>query len=153
MSNALDINTETAVNENGSLGFYCSVALSDKEQIIIAVEETEGQWVNGNYTMVKTGEVNKYRLESLYYGKSYEQGDNGIYLSSLTIRGFRKDGHLRFRSETLYTARLTKEVIEQIPDEYHNYAREAFAKSMVELQEELINMTNKGVQIVCAKTI
>lgn len=151
MTTALDINTETAVNKNGSLGFYCSTTLSDNEQLILSVEEMEGKWVNNEYTMVKTGEINKYRLESLYYGRGYTSGDNGVHLSSLTVRGFRKDGHLRYRSQTLH--RLTKEVIEQIPDSYHNYAREEFAKSMIELQEELIAMTNKGVQIVCTDTI
>jgi len=153
MSNALEINKETQLNINGSLSFSCSVTLSDTEQLILSIEETEGQWVNGNYKMVKTGETNKYRLEGLYYGKSYSYSEyspseeGAIQLSSLTIRGFRKDGHLRYRNETLYTASITKEVIEQIPDSYHNYAREAFAKEMVKLQVELTDMTNKGVKI------
>jgi hypothetical protein len=145
MTTALNINKETKVEGNGTLAFYCSTQLSDEEQIIIEVEEYEYQDINGSYKRVKTGAIHKYRLESLYYNRGH-YGERGVELASLTIRGFRKDKHLRYRTEMLYGIDLTKEVLDQIPDKYHNYARELFVKEMALLQDELTKLTNKGVK-------
>jgi len=132
--------TETKVNANGNLSFYCRVTLKDSEQILIDIEERE--WTNGSYQ--GTGVFKKVRLEELTY-QSHRTNEPTVSLNSLEVRGFRKDKGLRYRTEMVYN--LDQKVIDQIPDHYHNYAREAFAKEVVELQQELTTMINEGVKI------
>jgi hypothetical protein len=135
----LEINKETKVNESSNLSFSCRVVLEDNKQILIDLEERE--WQGGN--LVPTGVLKKVRLEELNYSTDYKE--NTVHLNQIEVRGFKKDGGLRYRSEYVY--HLEQKTIDQIPDEYHDYAREAFAKEMVRLQEELTTMTNKGVRI------
>lgn len=135
----LELQSETKVNTGRSLSFYCYVALKDSEQILIDIEERE--WVNSSYK--STGKTRRVRLEQLSYQSRSNDGIATLY--SLQVRGFRKDGGLRFRSDMVY--HLDQKTIDQIPDEYHNYAREAFAKTVIQLQEELTTMTNGGLQI------
>jgi hypothetical protein len=116
------------------------VTLKDSEQIIIDIPEKE--WTGGTYK--STGVIKKVRLEQICYQSGY--GDNPqVYLYSIEFRGFRKDKGLRYRTERLHSP--DQEVIDQIPDEYHTYARVAFVKKVAELQEELTTMTNGGIQI------
>ena len=64
------------------------------------------------------------------------------------MRGFRKDGGLKFRDTSFYgQAPVMNKVMPQIPDSYHDYAREAWAKEAIELQKKLTNMTAIGVQV------
>lgn len=135
----LEINNETKVNESSNLSFSCRVVLEDNKQILIDLEERE--WQGGN--LVPTGVLKKVRLEELNYSTDYKE--NTVHLNSIEVRGFKKDGGLRYRTEYVY--QIEQKTIDQIPDEYHDYAREAFAKEMVRLQEELTTMTNKGVRI------
>jgi hypothetical protein len=135
----LEVQKETKVNGNGNLSFYCYVTLKDSEQIIIDIEEQA--WRGGSYQ--KTGVIKKVRLEQLSY---QSKNDNDIVtLHALEVRGFRKDKGLRYRTEMVY--HLDQKVIDQIPDEYHNYAKEKFAKEVSELQNRLTTMTNGGIQI------
>ena len=134
---------ETTVNASTSLTFSCYVRLKDNEQILIDIEEYGLQMVNGNLSHIPTGVIKKVRLEELNYQSSFNM--SGVALYALQVRGFKKDGGLRFRSEMAY--RLDQKTIDQIPDEYHNYARGVFAERMIQLQKELTTMTNKGVQI------
>lgn len=135
----LEIQKETTMYVTGNLSFYCNVTLKDSEQIIIDIEETE--WRNGSYQ--STGVIKKFRLEKITY-QNYSRSDHDwVNLYSIEVRGFRKDKGLRYRTENFHS--LSQLVIDQIPDHYHNYAREAFAKEVVTLQERLTTMTNKGV--------
>lgn len=131
---------QTNVNARSHLSFNCTTKLKDSEQILIDIEERE--WTNGSYQ--GTGVFKKVRLEELTYNSS-RNDNNTVSLYSLEVRGFKKDKGLRYRTEMVYN--LDQKTIDQIPDEYHNYAREAFAKEMIELKEELTTMTNGGVQI------
>lgn len=135
----LSMREETKVSAGRNLSFYCHIVLKDSEQILIDIEERE--WVNGSYK--STGNTRRVRLEQLSYQSRSNDGIASLY--SLEVRGFKKDKGLRFRSDMVH--HFTKEVIDQIPDEYHNYAREAFAKEVIKLQEELTTMTNGGIQI------
>lgn len=137
----LQVKENTNVNANGNLSFYCYVTLKDSEQILIDVEVKE--WTNGRCQ--GTGVFKKFRLENLCYQSSGRNNDETVSLHSLEVRGFRKDKGLRYRTERLF--RLDKEMIDQIPDHYHNYAREAFVKEAVKLQQQLTTMTNEGVKI------
>ena len=140
--------TDTQVNASGGLNYYCHTKLSDSQQILLDIEEVEYEWVNGQYTGKKTGVIKKYRLEQLDYQTNHnDSGGYNAVLSSLVIRGFTKDNRLRFREQRLYWHSITKEVIAQIPDEYHNYAREHFNKITTELTTQLQDLINKGVQI------
>lgn len=140
MTTQLEIQKETKVSAYGNLSFYCTVTLKDSEQILIDVEER--QWTSGSYQ--GTGVIKKVRLEQLSY-QSARSDSPVVSLNSLEVRGFRKDKGLRYRTEMVYN--LEQKVIDQIPDHYHNYAREAFAKEVIQLQEELTTMTNEGVKI------
>ena len=137
----LQVKEDTKVNANGNLSFYCYVTLKDSEQILIDIEERE--WTNGNYQ--GTGVFKKVRLEELCYQSSSRSNDEVVSIYSLEVRGFRKDKGLRYRTERVYS--LDQKTIDQIPDHYHNYAREAFAKTVTELQQQLTTMTNEGVKI------
>jgi len=135
----LEVQNETKVNVSGNLTFYCYVTLKDSEQIIIDIEGTE--WRNGSYQ--STGVIKKFRLEKITY-QNYSRTDHDLVnLYSIEVRGFRKDKGLRYRTDTFHSP--SQLVIDQIPDHYHNYAREAFVKEVVTLQERLTTMTNKGV--------
>ena len=136
----LEIQHETKVHATSSLSFYCYVTLKDSEQIIIDIPEKE--WTGGSYKL--TGEIKKVRLEQICYQSGY--GDNPqVYLFSIQVRGFRKDKGLRYREHSVHNP--DQEVIDQIPAEYHTYARVAFVKKVAELQEQLTTMTNGGIQI------
>jgi hypothetical protein len=145
MTTALEINTETKVNLSSNLSVNCYVTLADTEQIIISIEETEGVWSNTTYTLKKTGVISKYRLERLVYQTGYGNHEGEVSLHAIQVRGFKKDGGLRYRDTQFYN--LDKETLDQIPDKYHNYAREAFAKEVVKLQTRLTNLINKGVKV------
>lgn len=140
--------TETKVQASNTLSFYCYTILAEAEQIIINIEETEYKDVNGSYTQVPTGVVNKYRLESLIYTGYSDGMTEGIRLDRIVVRGFRKDGGLKFRDTSFYgQAPIMNKVMPQIPDSYHDYAREAWEKEAIELQKKLTNMTAIGVQV------
>lgn len=135
----LEVQHETKVNTSGHLSFYCYVTLKDNEQMLIDIEETE--W-NGN-SWVGTGVSKKFRLEKITYQNYSRTSYDWVNLYSIEVRGFRKDKGLRYRTDTFHSP--SQLVIDQIPDHYHNYAREAFAKEVITLQERLTHMTNKGV--------
>jgi hypothetical protein len=139
----IEVKNTTDVNTTSNLSFNSYVTLKDSEQIIIDLEEKEFQHVQGKYISVKTGVIKKVRLEQLIYQSDWTDGITK--LCSIEVRGFRKDGGLRYRSDRHYA--VEQEVIDQIPDEYHNYAREAFAQEIVKLQQQLTTMTNEGVKI------
>ena len=140
--------TETKVQASNNLSFYCYTTLSDTEQIILEIEETEYKTVNGQYTQVPTGVVNKYRLEVLIYTGYSDGMKDGIHLDRIVVRGFRKDGGLKFRETSFYgQAPVMNKVMPQIPDSYHDYARQAWAKEAIELQKKLTNMTTIGVKV------
>ena len=137
----LEIQKETKVNANSNLSFYCTVTLEDSKQILIDIEER--QWTGGSYQ--GTGVIKKVRLEKLTYQSRGSNSNEIVNLHALEVRGFRKDKGLRYRTEMVYS--LYQKIIDQLPDEYHNYAREAFAKEAIELQQQLTLMTNEGVKV------
>lgn len=139
MTTTLEVKEDTKVSASSNLSFYCYVTLKDSEQILIDLEETA--WTNGSNQ--KTGVIKKVRLEKLTYQSGYQ--DSVVSLYALEVRGFRKDKGLRFRSDMVYS--LDQKVIDQIPNDYHNYAVEAFNKEVKELQDQLTHMTNQGVKI------
>jgi hypothetical protein len=155
-STQLAPNTETELNTSSNLSFFCYVTLSEKEQIILEREKIDGDWVNGVFVGTNTGIMEKFRLEQLHYS-GYGDGllnrathsvDSGVYLDRITVRGFRKDGGLKFRDTQLYGASpAVAEMLPQIPDHYHDYARQEFAKEAIKLQTQLKELIKAGVII------
>jgi len=129
---------KATVNSNASFGFSCHVKLSDSEKILVDIttssyDDTQRKYIDHN---------EKAQLEELHY----HTWGGAVTLSSMVVRGFRKDGALRFRT-TYVSQRDTAKVLKQIPAHYHNYAKEAFKKDMAKLQTELTKTINKGIQL------
>jgi hypothetical protein len=134
----LEPTTKATVNSNASFGFSCSVKLSDSEKILVDIttrsyDYAQNSWVENN---------EKAQLEELHY----HTWGGAVTLSSMVVRGFRKDGALRFRT-TYVSQKDTTNVLKHIPAHYHDYAKEAFKKDMAKLQTELTKTINKGVQL------
>jgi hypothetical protein len=147
MSQAIAPSTKTGVSTSSNIFFCCYVTLSEAEQIIIEKEVSDFVWAGGSAVTKSTGVIEKYRLEQLIY-----QGDSdyneGVALKSIVVRGFRKDGALKFRETTFYCGSpALDKVISQIPDSYHDHARKAFAEHAIKLQNELTELSNTGVKI------
>ena len=126
--------TSTTTHSGVSVSVY--VFLSDLEQIVIDVPIVE--WKNGSRIHVGT---EKFRIEELNYGTHEGQ----FKLNGISGRGFRQDGKLKVRDTHLYY--YDQAVLDQIPDEYHDYAIKAFAKEVVELENELQAIKHNGLEI------
>jgi hypothetical protein len=126
--------TDTQARSGLSVSVY--VYLSDLEQIVIDVPITD--WRNGLRKVVGT---EKFRIEEL----NYSTHEGQFYLSGISGRGFRQDGKLKVRDTHLYF--YDQATLDQIPSEYHNYAIEAFAKEVVEIENELTAIKHNGLQV------
>jgi hypothetical protein len=131
--------TESDVRVWGGVSFSISVHLADLEQIVIDVPVYE--WRGGQNNLIGT---EKGRLEALHYDFKRDV-DEPMRLSHIIVRGFRQDKRLKARTNHLY--RVTNEVIAQIPDEYHDYARKAFAEKISSNRQELLTMEANGLEI------
>lgn len=146
MAIAVAPTTEAKVNAQSNFVFSCYVELAEAEQILIEVAEmvydhNVNNWVSAP---IKA----KYRLERLDYRacRDYDGDDSLAKFDGGIIRGFRKDGALRYR-ETYIPRQQFADVLAQIPDHYHDYAREQFAIHMARLQDQINDTTKNGLQI------
>jgi hypothetical protein len=140
MKTELAPTTQSKVESSGNVSFDCSVELSDTEKIIIYVEVSEYDSKQMKYVEV----TEKFQLEKLSYYTPYNEHE--VKFTGGTIRGFRKDGGLKVRT-TWIPVNQRQAVLNQIPDNYHDYARKAFAKKMIDLQQQLNLMTNGGIKL------
>jgi hypothetical protein len=138
--------TKAKVNAQSSFGFSCYVELAETERIIIEVAQQVYDSKVNNWVISPTKE--KYQLERLDYraNHDYNWGDKEAQFDGGIIRGFRKDGALRYR-ETYIPRHQFAEVLAQIPDHYHDYAREQFTIKMQELQEQVEITIKNGLQL------
>lgn len=135
---------EAITNTSYSLDFDCCVQLPETKQIIINVLEK----VFDNVKDCWVDTMKKYRLEELTYKREkYSSYSPNAVLTSITVRGFKKDETLKYRTKNISYRYITKEVLEQIPDEYHDTARAEFAETMKKMHNELTEITNNGIQI------
>jgi uncharacterized Fe-S cluster-containing radical SAM superfamily protein len=144
MDITLEPTKQAIVNARGSYGFNCNTQLADTERILIEITDQVydhqlNQWVN-------SPEKVKYQLEELQYRIGYGDNNNEVVFNNAIIRGFRKDGALRYRASYL-PHNAHAEALAQIPDHYHDYARKAFQDEMAKLQNELAITISKGVVI------
>lgn len=120
--------------------FNCNVQLADSDRILIEAEVMEFDSQKGQWVQVKR----KFRLEELIYHND-SNARNHTRLSGIKVRGFRKDGALKARTQTIY--RFNDELLAQIPDHFHDPARKMFLEAMNNLLTEIREALNKGVQI------
>ena len=119
----------------------CAVTLSDLDQIIIEVEDKEYDYSQGKYVLKG---LKKVRLEELHYDLSQEQ--NEFRLDTLTVRGFRKDKGLRARTE--HVGEITAGIISQIPDHYHDRAKDFFFEASQTLLKKINQTIDNDLKII-----
>lgn len=124
--------------------------LEDTKQILIEYHNYTTQHNNGNWVHVKQ-DKKKAILTEIHY--QYETETNEFSIEYFVIQGFRKDKKIRARKEWVnaqsnWTPKeLIQEILAQIPDNYHDQARQAFAQMTDTLQKRLTDTINKGVVI------
>jgi hypothetical protein len=123
------------------LTMACAVTLSDLDQIIIEVEDKEYDYSQRNYVLKG---LKKVRLEELHYDLSQEQ--NEFRLDTLTVRGFRKDKGLRARTE--HVGEITAGIISQIPDHYHDRAKDFFFEASQTLLKKINQTIDNDLKII-----
>lgn len=146
MNTTLAPTTKAKVNAQSSFGFSCYVELAETERIIIEVAQQVYDHKVNNWVISPTKE--KYQLERLDYrvNRDFDSDDKEAQFDGGIIRGFRKDGALRYR-ETYIPRHQFAEVLAQIPDHYHDYAKEQFNIQMAKLQKQLETTIKNGLQI------
>lgn len=143
------INTTTTSNTTYlGISFSINTTLSDYDQIVIDVPHLEHQLVNGRWSKVNTGNV-KFRLERL----RYDLTDEAFALSSIEGRGFTKSGSLRVRETNFWSQDLISnpEILAQIPDHYHDKAKELFLTNAKELVEKANAISANGLSTIPLK--
>jgi hypothetical protein len=123
------------------LTMACAVTLSDLDQIIIEVEDKEYDYSQRKYVLKG---LKKVRLEELHYDLSQEQ--NEFRLDTLTVRGFRKDKGLRARTE--HVGEITAGIISQIPDHYHDRAKDFFFEASQTLLKKINQTIDNDLKII-----
>jgi hypothetical protein len=141
MTTALNTTTETDIKYLAT-SFAITTTLSDYEQIVIVVPTLEHQLVNGRWTRVNTGNQD-FRLEKLHYSLE----NNVVSLSSIEGRGFTKAGTLRVRDLYYYAKDLLAfpEILTQIPDHFHDQAKEKFVEGAKELLQNATAISANGL--------
>lgn len=145
MNTTLAPTTKAKVNAQSSFGFSCYVELAETERIIIEVAQQVYDHKVNNWVLAPK---EKFQLERLDYrvNRDFDSDDREAQFDGGIIRGFRKDGALRYR-ETYIPRHQFAEVLAQIPDHYHDYAKEQFNIKMAKLQEQLTATIKNGLQI------
>lgn len=142
MSTQLITKSETKIRHSYErLTMACAVTLSDLDQIIIEVEDKEYDYSQRNYVLKG---LKKVRLEELHYDLSQEQ--NEFRLDTLTVRGFRKDKGLRARTE--HVGEITAGIISQIPDHYHDRAKDFFFEASQTLLKKINQTIDNDLKII-----
>jgi hypothetical protein len=123
------------------VSLWCQTTLSDLDQIIIEVEDKEYDYAKGQY-VVKG--LKKVRLEEMSY--DLNRNESEFRLENLTVRGFRKDGGLRARTELVHE--ITAGIITQIPDHYHDRAKEYFFEATQSLKNKITQIIDNDLKVV-----
>lgn len=142
MSTQLITKSDTKIRHSYErLTMACAVTLSDLDQIIIEVEDKEYDYSQRKYVLKG---LKKVRLEELHYDLSQEQ--NEFRLDTLTVRGFRKDKGLRARTE--HVGEITAGIISQIPDHYHDRAKDFFFEASQTLLKKINQTIDNDLKII-----
>ena len=127
------------------ISFSIDTRLSDYDQIVIDVPHLEYQMINTSWARVNTGNV-KFRLERIRYSLA----GNTLAVCSIEGRGFTKSGSLRVRETNFWTKDLIAypEILAQIPDHYHDKAKELFLQGSKELVENANAISANGLSTI-----
>ena len=127
------------------------VTLSDMEQPIVDSTITHSEWDFVQKNWVTTTEPRKFKITKLTYEydtydsyDSYYPTEKVLRLSSLQGVYFLKGNKKIGRKETTWWGNLPKELVNQIPDNLHEYARQELA---TELKKQLDRVLSHGVVI------
>ena len=127
------------------------VSLSDMEQPIVDSTITRSEWDFTQKNWVTTTEPRKFKITELTYEydtydsyDSYYPTEKVLRLSSLQGVYFLKGNKKVGRKETTFWGNLPKELVNQIPDNLHEYARQELA---TELKKQLDRVLSHGVVI------
>jgi len=144
MTTALNTATETNIRYLG-ISFSITTTLSDYEQVVIVVPTLEYQLVNTKWARVNTGNKD-FRLESLTYTLTNET----VCLTSIEGRGFTKAGTLKVRDTNFYAKDLLAypEILAQIPDHFHDQAKEKFIEGAKELLANATAISANGLSTI-----
>ncbi len=142
MSTQLIEQSDTKIRHSRNyVSLWCQTTLSDLDQIIIEVEDKEYDYAKGQY-VVKG--LKKVRLEEMSY--DLNRNESEFRLENLTVRGFRKDGGLRARTELVHE--ITAGIITQIPDHYHDRAKEYFFEATQSLKNKITQIIDNDLKVV-----
>jgi hypothetical protein len=127
------------------ISFSIDTRLSDYDQIVIDVPHLEYQMLSTGWSRVNTGNV-KFRVERIRYSLTNET----FALCSIEGRGFTKSGSLRVRETNFWTKDLIAypEILAQIPDHYHDKAKELFLQGSKELVENANAISANGLSTI-----
>lgn len=127
------------------------VTLSDMEQPIVDSTITHSKWDFTQNNWVTTTEPRKFKVTELTYEydtydsyDSYYPTEKVLRLSSLQGVYFLKGNKKVGKKETTFWGNLPKELVNQIPDNLHEYARREL---VIELKAQLDRVLSHGVVI------
>jgi hypothetical protein len=145
------VTSETVTRYQG-ISFAIETTLSDYDQIVIDVPVFQGGYntTTGNWQSVPTGETVKFRLEKLEYNL-VNRKDNSVGIYSLYGRGFTKANNLRVQGHGYNNEQITDEILAQIPDHYHDKAKEQFLLTAKELTEQMNTINANGLSLIPQK--
>lgn len=148
MSNQLIERVEDNNVSHRYLTWGHTTQLQDTKQKIVDTHNYETSYQNGNWVSVKKEPI-KVILKELHY--SLDEDKMAFELDCIVVLGFRKDKRIKAREEYLYRrSGMTdqfNEVLSQIPDSYHDSAKETFHLKMKELIDQLDQIAKNGVII------
>ena len=113
------------------------ITLPDLEQVIIEAPATcKTQYVNGQWVR-QFSEPRQFRVTTLEYALNEDSSE--FSLVSVTGNFFLKNSkRVGTRDSYLHHEAISKELLEQIPDELHRYAREYMANTFVPMFSKVI---------------
>ena len=125
--------------------------LQDTKQIVVDTFKYENSWNNitNNWTSVRKEPI-KVIVKELHY--SFDWTTNKFELQTIVVLGFRKDKKVRASEDYLnktsaWNSSQFQDIISQIPDSFHDNARESFIKMTNEVQEKLNQTITNGVTV------
>lgn len=144
--------TSETVTRYQGIRFAIETILSDYDQIVIDVPVFQNGYnsTTKNWEVVATGETRKFRLEKIKYSLVNENNDS-VGIHTLQGRGFTKANTLRVQSSSFYNDHITDEILAQIPNHYHDKAKEQFLLTAKELTEQMNTINANGLSLTLQK--
>ena len=131
-----------------NLSMRHTTLLSDMKQIIVDTFNYEHTWNGSGYNSIKK-EPMKVIVKELHYSLSW--ATHTFELDTIVVLGFRKDNKVKAREDYFHKHSFSKDqyqdVLPQIPDSFHDEARNEFLKMSQKMFDSINEIKNKGVLI------